>query len=276
MSDMAEQHSLAAQRTGAARTGAVLAVVVIFALFDRWAADPLALITYNVSNSLLWPFSTLLVILPQALAAALVGWLVGHWLSERPQVVVAIAAFIFLYYLLAHWEHTVAVFRAVMPVDLAAESLVVPVGFLVAYGLARRQVPATLAVMPLWRLALWLVLVVVAEVFFLRFVDGLLLATIGALPIVLAPLWLGLAQFLVYLAAGYALGRRRLLPLAGAIVFIVFACLVHAGLWVWPAQYAEVGLAIALVWIPLLLMPIGFAVGWGLARRCCCRGRARR
>src|SRR4051812_13099585 len=102
---MAQQHPLIVERRGAARIWAALAVVAIFAIFDRWGAAPMSLLTYNVSNTLPWPLSTLLVVLPQGVVAALAGWMVAAWLKEGLAAACVIAAFLFTYYLLAHWQH---------------------------------------------------------------------------------------------------------------------------------------------------------------------------
>jgi hypothetical protein len=268
---MAQQHPLIVERGRAARIRAALAVVVIFAIFDRWAADPMFLLTYNVSNAMPWPLSTLVVVAPQMVVAALAGWMMAAWLKEGPAAACAMAALLFTYYLLAHWQHTVLVFSAVTPVDLAAESLVVPVAALVAYAITRRAMTVRSASVPgqsetrdgpLLRLVIGLVAVVVAELFVLRPVGGLLLLTLGAAPLWLAPLWLSVGQLAVYLAAGYVIRRQGLLPRTEATLLVVFACAAHAGLWVWPAQYVQSGLAVALVWVPLLAIPLAFGAGW--------------
>ena len=250
---------------------AALAVVVIFAIFDRWAADPMFLLTYNVSNALAWPLSTLLVVLPQTAVAALAGWIMAAWLEERAAAACAMAALQFTYYLLAHWQHTVLIFSAVTPVDLAAESLVVPAGVLVAYAITRRaftvwpvSTPGRSETRdaPLLRLVIGLVAVLIAELLVLRPIDGALLLTLGAVPMWLAPLWLSVGQVAVYLGAGYVIRRQTLLPRTEAVLLLIFACAAHAGLWVWSAHYMQVGLAIALVWVPFLAIPFAYGAGW--------------
>lgn len=248
------------------RVASLIAVFLIFTLAERWVASPLALFTTNASNALPWPLSTLLWVMPQALVAGMVGWLVASRLRETPAVACVVAGSLFLYYALAHLQHTRLIFNPVAGIDMAAESLAVPAGFLLAYFLRRRLVRDARDTSVV-RLAIALAAVTLLELYVLRYINGWLFAGLSNSPEVLAPLWVSLGQALAYLVAGYSARRWAWLTPADAILMVCYACSLHVELWLWAASYTPTFLAVAVVWLPVVVMPPAFVLGWWSARR---------
>jgi hypothetical protein len=276
MSGMAEQHPLVGMAARCAPVGAALAAVAIFGLLDTWAADPLGLLTYDASNALPWPLSTLLVGLPHALAAALAGHLLARRLRAGCGLLFAASGAALLWYGLAHWQHTVLLLDRVAALDMSIEALVVPAGFLGGYAFTRSEPDAsTLRAkeaprffdIPLLCLALAMVGVVLVEWFVLPYAARALFATVHAMPLPIAPLWLSLAQGVAYGGSGFAIRRWRLLRGSESALLLGFSCAVHAALWVWGAAHTATLLAYAVVWLPLPIMVAAYGLGWWLARR---------
>ncbi|WP_211352746.1 hypothetical protein [Luteibacter pinisoli] len=204
--------------------------------------------------------------MPQALVAGVVGWLVASRLRETPVVACLVAGSFFLYYALTHWQHTRLILDPVAGIDVAAESLAVPAGFLLAYFLRRRLVRGARDTSVV-RLAIALAAVTLVELYVLRYINGWLFTGLSDTPEMLAPLWVSLGQAVTYLVAGYSARRWAWLTPVDATLMVCYACFFHVELWLWTASYTPTFLAVAVVWLPVVVMPPAFALGWWSAHR---------
>jgi hypothetical protein len=264
-----------------------VSLLVVIVLFEQWSSIPSSSLTVVMANGMPHLLALAVGCVPKACVGALIGALVAREPREGIAYASIVAGIMGLCHFALQWPRTHAYtvrfstpngdqYTEVFPTHLVAESLVVALAVFAGYYAVRRwsakrgvvaspaSVPAHAGYLqaPLLRLALTMIVVTAVEYYVGRWVSVLLIMVFSALPEWLVPVWLAVVPVVFYFWIGRRITRRAWLDSFEAIVLVIYACAMHASIWLWQDFTYTGWLKIAVVAIPLLAIPLAYLAAY--------------
>lgn len=249
MSSTAESSLATPLRIRAHRAMSLVSLLVVIALFEQWSSIPSSSLTVVMPNRMPHLLDLAVGYVPKACVGALIGALVARELREGIAYASVAACIMGLCHFALQWPRTHAYtvrfstpngdrYTEVFPTHLVAESLVVALAVFAGYYAVRRwspSVPAHAGYLqaPLLRLALTMIVVTAVEYYVGRWISVLLIMVFSALPEWFVPVWLAVVPVLFYFWIGRRIRRRVWLEPFEAAVLVIYACAMHASIWLW-------------------------------------------